>query len=103
MTPCNHSRFLVFETVKLCKLLKNKDLSLGQIALQLDRTKASIRQKITELAVQNIKQGDSMSKVIDELRVEEEDVELLLSAIDPRIQKIKELVDEVQVLLRPLK
>ena len=97
------AKYKVGDIADLIEYLKDESLTLKDIARKMNRSVPAIQQKLTEIAVQKIKRGEDPDIVKKELRARDEDIELLMSVEDPRIQRAKELVDELQALLKQLK
>ena len=97
------AKYKVGDIADLIGYLKDESLTLKDIARKMNRSVPAIQQKLTEIAVQKIKRGEDPDIVKKELRARDEDIELLMSVEDPRIQRAKELVDELQALLKQLK
>ena len=99
----NRNKFNVREVADLIKSLKDESLTLQDIAQSFDRSVPAITQKLTEIAVQEIRRGGDPEEVMKETRARPEDLDLLMSLEDPRVARARELVDELSALLKQLK
>lgn len=99
----NKNKYKVNEVADLIKYLKDESLTLQEVAVRMDRSVAGITQKLTEIAVEQIKRGADPEEVMTNTRARQEDIDLLMNLEDPRIARAKELVEELQAILKQLK
>ncbi len=103
MSTRSKNKYKVGEIADLIKYLKDDSLTLQEVAQKMDRSVAGITQKLTEIAVEQIKRGADPEEVMKNTRARQEDIDLLMSIEDPRIARAKELVEELSALLKQLK
>lgn len=95
-------KFTVKEITNLINYLKDESLTMEDISQKMNRSIPSLEQKAAEQAVKEINRGRDKDEIIKEYRVREQDLEVLMGIENPKIQRIKELVDELQYLLKGL-
>ena len=94
------TRYTITDRRILLESLADASMTLQDISKKLNRSVPSIEQKLTELAVEMINRGVSREEAIRLTRAKEADIDLLMSIVDPKTERIKELVTEVYKLLQ---
>lgn len=95
-------KYKVGDIADLITNLKDESLSMRDIARKMDRSIPSIRQKLTEIAVERIKRGADPEIVKKELRARDEDIEVLMAVENPHIERLKELVIELLDVMKKI-
>ena len=96
-------KYHVCDIADLKKYLKDESLTLKDIARKMDRTIPSIQQKLTEIAVDQIRRGADIEEVKKNLRARDEDIELLMNIENPYITRVRELLIEINDLMKKIK
>ena len=87
--------FKISEVSDLISYLKDDTYTIEDISKKMNRSIPVLRQKITQMAVTRIKRGQSY----EGLRARDEDINLLLDLKDPNIERIRELLKELNHLI----
>ena len=95
-------KYRVGELAQLKNYVTNTDMTLAEISNRMNRSIPSIRQKCVEFAVQDFKRGGSYEDLQKLYRCTKDEIDLLLNIEDPKVKRLKELVEDLQNILKTM-